>query len=174
MTLELATVTETVEVQGQAGPTEHGERTITDSVTELPVNYRGGSTSPLAAIVALPGVQQDASGNISVGGGTTTQATDYSLDGVSNQAIRTNGAFANMYPSSEMLSEFKVSSVNNSAEFRSVGDVLIATKSGANRVHGSGFEYLQNRALDATTWTGVRAPCCSKTPFPLSPCGRGI
>ena len=75
----------------------------------------------------------------------TTQSTDYSVDGISNQAIVTNGAFTNMYPSSEMLSEFKVSSVNNNAEFGSVGDVLITTKSGGNQVHGSGFEYLQNR-----------------------------
>lgn len=155
--LELAALTETVEVQAQSAQLNTENATIADSkdfrlVTELPVNYRGGSTSPLAAIVALPGVQQDASGNISVGGTATTQAADYSLDGVSNQAIRSNGAFANMYPSSEMLSEFKVSSVNNSAEFGSVGDVLITTKSGANRLHGSAFEYLQNRALDATTY----------------------
>jgi hypothetical protein len=157
LTLEIAAVTETVEVQAQAAQLNTENATLSDTkdfrlVTELPVNYRGGSTSPLAAIVALPGVQQDASGNISVGGGVTTQGTDYNLDGVSNQAIRNNGAFANMYPSSEMLSEFKVSAVSNSAEFGSVGDVLITTKSGANRVHGSAFDYLQNRALDATTY----------------------
>ena len=157
LSMDVAAVTATVDVQAQVAQINTENATIEDTkdfrlVTELPVNYRGGSTSPLAAIVALPGVQQDASGNISVGGGATTQSTDYSLDGISNQAIRTNGAFANMYPSSEMLSEFKVSSVNNNAEFGSVGDVLITTKSGANQVHGSGYDYLQNRALDATTY----------------------
>ena len=57
-----------------------------------------------------------------------------------------------MYPSSEMLSEFKVSAINNNAELASSGDVTVTTKSGGNAVHGSAFEYLQNRALDATTY----------------------
>ncbi len=57
-----------------------------------------------------------------------------------------------MYPSSEMLSEFKVSAINNNAELASSGDVTVTTKSGGNAIHGSAFEYLQNRALDATTY----------------------
>ena len=39
-------------------------------VTQLPVNYRGSTTSPLAAIDTVVGVQQDNNGNISIGGGT--------------------------------------------------------------------------------------------------------
>ena len=38
-------------------------------VVQLPMNYRGGSDSPLQALVAVPGVQQDSNGNISIGGG---------------------------------------------------------------------------------------------------------
>ena len=72
--MEVAAVTATVEVQAQVAQINTENATIEDSkdsrqITELPVNYRGATTSPLAAIVALPGVQQDASGNISVGGG---------------------------------------------------------------------------------------------------------
>ena len=38
-----------------------------------------------------------------------------------------------MYPSSEMLSEFKVSAINNNAELASSGDVTVTTKSGGER-----------------------------------------
>ena len=65
---------------------------------------------------------------------------------------RQNGALANMNPSSELISEFKVTQFNNNAEFSQLADVTIITKSGSNRLRGSLFEYLQNSALDATTW----------------------
>ena len=54
---------------------------------------------------------------------------DFTLDGISTINVRNNGANANMYPSSELLSQFRVSSVNNNAEFAQVGDVTVTTKS---------------------------------------------
>ncbi|WP_051978342.1 hypothetical protein [Edaphobacter aggregans] len=66
--------------------------------------------------------------------------------------IRQNGALNNMNPSSELISELKVTQFNNNAEFSQMADVTIITKSGKKDFHGSAFEYLQNSALDATTW----------------------
>jgi hypothetical protein len=57
-----------------------------------------------------------------------------------------------MNPSSELISEFKVSQFNNNAEFAQLGDITISTKSGGEHFHGSAFEYLQNSLLDATTF----------------------
>src|SRR5260370_33551382 len=114
------------------------------------MNYRGGNDSPLAALVAVPGVQQDSSGNLSIGGGTSAQI-QYSVDGTSTVNIRQNGALNNMNPSSELISELKVTQFNNNAEFSQMADVTIITKSGTNSFHGSAFEYMQNNALDATT-----------------------
>ena len=120
-------------------------------VTQLPANYRGASTSPLAAIVASPNVQQDQHGNIALTGSQPYQV-DYSADGVSSVNIAVNAPASNMFPSTEMLSEFKVSAINNNAEFATTGDVTVTTRSGGNAIHGSAFEYLQNAALDATTY----------------------
>ena len=63
--------------------------------------------------------------------------------------IRQNGALGNMNPSSELISEFKVTQFNNNAEFSQLGDVTISTKSGTENFHGSAFEYFQNSAMDA-------------------------
>jgi len=154
--LALATVQQTIEVQATAAAINTENATISSTmnnqqVTELPANYRGGSTSPLGAIVALPNVQQDSTGAIALTGSLPFM-TDYSVDGTSAVNVGTNSAARNMYPSSEMLSEFKVSAINNNAEMVSSGDVTVTTKSGGNALHGSAFEYLQNRALDATTY----------------------
>jgi carboxypeptidase family protein len=120
-------------------------------VTQLPVNYRGATTSPLAAIATVPSVQQDNDGKVSIGGALPSQV-GYSVDGVSTSNNRQNGALQNLYPSSEILGEFKVTAFNNNAEFAQIGDVTVTTKGGGNQFHGSLFEYHQNSALDATVY----------------------
>jgi Carboxypeptidase regulatory-like domain len=163
VSLKLATSSQTVEVSSQAAPlinTENG--TIGDSkdfaqISGLPVNYRGATTSPLAMLTTVPGAQQDANGNVSVGGGLPSQV-QYSVDGSSTVNIRQNGALGNMNPSSELISEFKVTQFNNNAEFSQLGDVTISTKSGGDQFHGSAFEYLQNDAFDARVWNSSDKP----------------
>ncbi len=156
VTLGVAGVEQTVEVMGDVAAINTENATIASTmsdqqVLQLPVNYRGATTSPLGAIVAAPGVQQDDSGAISLAGQLPSM-TDFSVDGTSTKNVRLNGPNANMYPSSEMLGEFRVSGINNNAEFASAGDVTVTSKGGANAVHGSLFEYLQNAALDAKAY----------------------
>jgi len=161
--LKLATNTQTIEVRVDSGPvinTENG--TIEDTkdfqqITSLPVNYRGTTTSPLAMLATVPGAQQDANGNVSVGGGLPSQV-QYSVDGSSTVNVRQNGALGNMNPSSELISEFKVTQFNNNAEFAQLGDVTISTKSGTEQFHGSLFEYAQNDAFDAEVWNSGDKP----------------
>jgi hypothetical protein len=161
--LKLESSMQTIEVNGEGGPvinTEDG--TIGDTkdfkeITGLPVNYRGATTSPLAMLSTVPGAQQDANGNVSVGGGLPSQV-QYSVDGSSTVNIRQNGALGNMNPSSELISEFKVTQFNNNAEFAQIGDVTISTKSGSDQFHGSAFEYLQNDAFDAEVWNSGDKP----------------
>lgn len=160
--LKLASATEIIEV-GAAAPTINTEdATLVDTkefveASQLPVNYRGASTSSLAMLATVPGTQQDANGNVAVGGGLPSQV-QYSVDGSSTVNIRQNGALGNMNPSSELISELKVSQFNNNAEFAQLGDITIATKSGGEHFHGSAFEYLQNSAFDATTYGFTSKP----------------
>jgi len=154
--LSIASASESIEVTGAAALMNTENATLADTkkftqVVQLPMNYRGGSDSPLSALVAVPGVQQDGGGNMSIGGGTPSQI-QFSVDGTSTVNIRQNGALTNMNPSSELISELKVTQFNNNAEFSQLADVTIITKSGSNNFHGSMFEYLQNSALDATTY----------------------
>jgi hypothetical protein len=156
VSLKVASASETIEVGDRAPMINTESATLADTkdfvqVSQLPVNYRGATTSSMAVLTTVPGTQQDANGNVSVGGGLPSQV-QYSVDGASTVNIRQNGALANMNPSSELISEFKVSQFNNNAEFAQLGDITIATKSGGEHFHGSAFEYMQNSVLDATTF----------------------
>jgi len=131
--------------------TENG--VISDSIdnrqiTELPLNNRATTTSPLGALAVSPNVQQDSSGNIALGGASSAMV-NFSVDGISTANVRQNGALQDAYPSQEGISAVRVTSFNNSAEFSQVGDVTFTTKSGTSQYHGSLFEYLQNDAFDA-------------------------
>ena len=156
ISLKVAAASEIIEVGDTAPMINTESATLADTkdflqVSQLPVNYRGATTSSMAVLATVPGTQQDANGNMSVGGGLPSQV-QYSVDGASTLNIRQNGALANMNPSSELISEFKVSQFNNNAEFSQLGDVTIATKSGGEHFHGSLFEYMQNSVLDATPY----------------------
>jgi hypothetical protein len=127
--------------------------TLSDSkdnndITQLPINSRSVSSSPLAALAVSASVTKDTQGNIAVGGATSAQ-TGFSVDGISTSNVRSNGALQDAYPSMEDIAEMKVTAFNNNAEFAQIGDVTFVTKSGTNQLHGSGFEYFQDSGLDA-------------------------
>jgi hypothetical protein len=125
----------------------------------LPVNFRSGATnSVFGALSYAPNVQTDAGGgNISVGGGMpfTANAT---VDGVSNINVRSNGILTEMFPSADAISEIKISSINNNAEFAQAGDITVVTKGGANQLHGTAYWYHQNGAFDARDFFATRTP----------------
>src|SRR6202451_2475602 len=153
LTFAVGSQSQTVKVSAVAEQINTENGTIAGSLenlqlTQLPLNSRAVSTSPLAALQLSPEVQYDAQGNISVGGATSAMV-GYSVDGISTANVRQNGALQDAYPSSEGIEELKVTAFNNNAEFAQVGDVTFTTKSGTNQFHGSLFEYLQNDAFDA-------------------------
>ena len=128
-----------------------GDEKSNVQLTQLPLNNRASTTSPLGALSLSPNVQQDSQGNISVGGASSSMV-NFSVDGISTANVRSNGALQDAYPSQEGIASMKVTAFNNSAEFSQVGDVTFVTKSGGNNYHGSLFEYLQNDALDASPY----------------------
>jgi hypothetical protein len=158
LTVELAVAQQstTVEVSSAADQINTEDATLGDlksneEITQLPLNNRATTTSPLGSLALSSNVQQDSQGNISLGGASSSMVS-YSVDGISTANVRSNGALQDAYPSQEGLSGVKVSASNNNAEFSQAGDVTFTTKSGTNAYHGSLFEYLQNNALDATPY----------------------
>jgi hypothetical protein len=152
--LSAGSVSTQVEVQAGASLTSD-VATVSHSLSSadintLALNFRAtDTTSPLYVAALTPGVQTDTSGNISVAGGFA-YSTSYSIDGVSTVNARNNGPSANLFPSVEAISEFKVNSANNDAEFGQPSDITVTTKAGTDKFHGGAYEFFQNRVFNAT------------------------
>jgi Carboxypeptidase regulatory-like domain/TonB dependent receptor len=143
------------------------------SVEELPVN--GRNVFNLSALVpgvvpggttsgdALTGKNIFAAGNYQIGGGLANQSATY-YDGVpANSAL---GNLVNMAPSPDAVSEFRVQTNSNSAEYGrySGGVINISSKSGTNEFHGGAYEYFRNTDLNANLFFS-NATGQGKAPF---------
>lgn len=154
--LRLPTVQGSVTVTAPGAGINTEDGTIADSksfaqINALPLNFRATGTNPTVAIFTAPGAQGTGGNNTSLGGGLPT-LVEYSIDGISTVNVVGNGPLGGIYPSPEMLAEFKVTSAQAPAEFGQMGDVSVITKGGTNEFHGSLFWYHQNAALDAKTY----------------------
>ena len=153
VSMAVASQATTIDVTSGGEQINTENATLSNSVantqmTELPLNNRAITTSPLGALGLSANVQTDSSGNIALSGASSSMV-NFSVDGISTANVRQNGALQDAYPSQEGITAVKVTAFNNSAEFSQVGDVTFTTKNGTNNYHGSVFEYLQNQALDA-------------------------
>jgi len=165
-TLSVATQAETVSVTAEAAPVINTEvSNIAETKTGqellmLPIAVTArstGSTSALTTLTVQPGVQTDASGNISVVG-TKPAMLSTSVDGITSIAPRSSATMAELFPSNDTIAEIRVSEVNNTAEFGGVSDITTISKSGTNNYHGGLFENLQNTVLNARNPFSVTRP----------------
>lgn len=156
-TMTVATQAETVSVTAEAAPVVSTEvsnifETKTgQELVDLPIAVTArstGSTSALTTLTSQPGVQTDASGNISVVG-TKPAMLSTSVDGITSMAPRSSATMAELFPSNNTIAEIRVSEVNNTAEFGGISDITTISKSGSNSYHGGMFENLQNTVLNA-------------------------
>ena len=152
--LEVGAVTEVIEVEAsapllQTSETSAGTVIENRQIVDLPLN--GRDYLQLAVISA--GTVQSRSQGISIGGQRGTEI-NFMIDGVdnNNQSIASQGnQKETVKPSIDALAEFKVITNGFSAEYgkSSSGIVSLAIKSGTNELHGTGFYFMRDEALDA-------------------------
>jgi hypothetical protein len=84
--------------------------------------------------------------------GMRENANDWRLDGVDDNELTADGV--GFLPQIDAIQEFSVLTFNYSAQYgsRAGSTVLVSTKSGTNKFHGSAFEFLRNDALDARNY----------------------
>src|SRR5467141_90315 len=188
ISLPVGAQTETVEVTSevpllQPETASLGQVVEQRTVTELPLNGR----NPLALVGLVPGVVPQgtpsagnssggnpvganpfALGDFQVGGGQAGQS-QILIDGVP-----TNGAYLNVVtviPTQDAIEEFKVQTNNLGPEYgRFAGGVInLSTKSGTNSFHGSAYEFIRNKVLNANDFFanrgGVKRPPFTQNQF---------
>src|SRR6266699_2337351 len=168
--LELGEVSAVVEVEAGADlvKTESSELSATFSgrvVNELPVNTLGGDVKEFA--VFAPGTTTQQGGVLGSGGsigGTRPRFNGFSIDGVDDNKIDTNGPTQPVIQ--ESVAEFTLLTNQFTAEngHSAGGQFNIVTKSGTNNWHGAGWGYNRNRDLNAATNQEIAAAFSAATP----------
>ena len=129
-------------------------------LNDLPValaSRAGGSTSALTTLTTQPGVEIDASGQLSVAGSKPSQLS-VSIDGISSVSPRSSAAITELFPSFDGIAEIRVSEINNAAEFGGISDITTISKSGSNVFHGGVYENNQNTDYDARNTFSATVP----------------
>ncbi|MDR1990663.1 MAG: TonB-dependent receptor [Acidobacteriaceae bacterium] len=164
VTLEVAGVEATVEVVSPAVLVRNsaaiGAVIENREIGQLPINGRNWGT----LMTLVPGAVDTGAGNGSsvrfVGHGGDDN--NFRIDGVDATSVRNQSqSKSRLLLSTDAISEFRVTSSLYSAESggSSGGQIEIATKSGSNTLHGSGFEYFRNSRLDARSpFDGATVP----------------
>lgn len=136
----------------EATSSEMGALVDQRRVVDLPINGRNA----LSLLSLVPGAKQFQTSNLqgfienraSVNG-ARPENSNWLLDGGDNTAPLRN--YGNDVPNPDAIQEFRVITNNYDAEYgRSSGAVVnVITRSGGNQYHGSAFEFLRNRSLNA-------------------------
>src|SRR6267154_5804708 len=161
-TMSLATVSSQVEVSATEVAVETtnpslGQVITSEQVTQLPLNGRDfvqlatltpgvtQETNPNSFFNGGPSSEVSTRGSYSLSvGGSRAQSTYWLLDGNDNNELTAGGI--SILPSIDAMQVFKVLTYNYSAEWgtRAGPTVLVTTKSGSNKFHGSLFEFFRN------------------------------
>jgi len=176
--LKVGAVTEELTVSGDVSLVNTTNPQISSlvsqrTITELPLN--GRDLFQLAALQnGVVNVGSLAKDPIDAGTGAVKMAINggritfnsFLFDGASvNEAENTTpGSAAGGFTGVEAVQEFQLITHNYSAEFGGAGGGIInlVSKPGTNFLHGSGFEFLRNSALDARNFFDQRATFSKK------------
>jgi hypothetical protein len=162
--LQVGQVTQSVQVEGVAPLVDSTSASLgtvvnQQAIVDLPLNLR--RTGALALLVpgtvdttgrSLSSANGNGSGfndNSYSGGGGRSTGNLILIDGMVSRALN-NGGFA-LQPVPEMVQEFKIeNNTYDAASGLASGSTMnLITESGTNGFHGSAWEYLRNRVLDA-------------------------
>ena len=168
--MQLGDVNQVIEVTSQTPilQTEDaslGQVVESRKVLEMPLN--GRNVFSLVALVpgVVPGGQSGTTptgtnpfawGNYQIGGGQSNQSAAF-IDGAPVNAVYSN--LTALVPTQDAIQEFRVQTNNLGPEFGHLagGAINLVTKSGTSQFHGSAYEFLRNRVLNANTFFNNRA-----------------
>jgi len=171
ITLTIGDVGQTVEVTAatpllQTESTQVGASMNTKTMTDVPLggqrNFAYLARLSPGVLPAEPGARDSSNGGFSAGGVRGNGQNNFLLNGVDNNVNTIDFLNQTSYavgPSVEAIGEMSVQTNGVNAEYgRAAGAVVnINLKSGTNQLHGSLFELLQNKDLNANSWTNNQA-----------------
>ena len=172
--LAVGEVNTSVEVQGAGALVDTDSAVVGNVISQREVKdmpIRGREFSQLALL--LPGVRNDGQTGgalitqfataVAVGG-TSSSKNDYTFDGVDNTFNVWNGPAMN--PSIDAIQEFRIDKSQFSAEYgRGGAQLQLVSKGGTNQFHGTAWDYIRNKALNAGNYTSHQQDTLKRNQF---------
>ena len=173
--MQVGASTETVEVSTDAPLLQTESGSLGDEigakqVESMPLNGRNtmnlmdlvpgvvpqGNTQTGVEMNQGTGTGSVAWGNYQIGGGMPTQSSIF-IDGSPTMIMQKNTAA--LVPTADTIQEFQVQTSGVSPEFGRFGGGIVSmtTKSGTNKFHGTAYEYIRNRDVNANTFFNKRS-----------------
>jgi hypothetical protein len=182
-TLQVGQVKQQVEVTEATVPIDTTTAQIASTYTAQMAVDLPQAANPFQGLgvlnLSLLGAGVASTGGVGVGegpsvGGQRPRENNFMIDGVDNNRKDVTGPTVSV--NNEAVAEFSVLQNQFSAEFghSSAGQFNIITKSGTNEIHGSVFEYLQNRDLNAVDQQFARQGILSNPRFDENSLGATI
>jgi hypothetical protein len=170
--LSVGNTAETVTVIGDASLINYDNATLEggiapETLQDFPLTISGAPRSSATVAVFLPGVQTGGGGNAyntRINGGLVTGdeavvdgAT--AMEGFMNQSGMVS-LETDFGMSPDITSEVHVLTSNYDAQYGNTtsGQIIIETKSGGEKFHGAGYEYIRNDDLNSTPYGGTKPP----------------
>jgi hypothetical protein len=159
--LQLASVTQTVDVVAETAGVETSSAEISGTITmeeirSLPILDR----DPLGVLQTQPGVAYNGNSNTVINGLRTSYST-VTLDGINVQDNYIRDNALDYTPNKLLLGQVRqmtlVSSNANAASFGGATETAFSTPSGTNDLHGEAFWYNRNNYFSANDWFNNQA-----------------
>lgn len=184
--LQVGALSEVVEVAATAPLLEQNTSSLgqviqNEKIVDLPLNGRNlmslvsltAGVVPQGSFGLHPAVGNGAHwGNFSANGGIAN-SNEVLIDGA--PATRAQMNAVGYIPPVDSVQEFKVQTNNHSAEFGRTGGAVVnmSIKSGTNQLHGTLYEFLRNKSLDANDFFANRVGR-ERAPFTYNQYGGSV
>jgi len=158
--LEVGPASETLEVNAKTSAVDVQDGAIEDVLDLMELAEFIQDTRTITDLGYFgPGVARRAAGGLGSGfvvGGARADSTNFLLDGFNDHDPRTGNT--EVMPNWDAIEEFRIQSTGEAAEYgRMAGGVMtVVLRSGANRLHGSVFEFARTSELGARNFFDLR------------------
>jgi hypothetical protein len=153
--MEIGAVGTSIEVTGSGVALIETETArISDTKTDVALKSLPLNTRNLTTFLGLtPGViESPGDSSVRRFAGSQQNQSDAAIDGITTSNMQNGTQIGPLTNYIESFQEIRVDMANNSAEFGSVGQVTVISKSGTNTIRGSLFDYY------STPWFRARNP----------------
>jgi hypothetical protein len=155
--LKIGAVTTSVDVQTSAPLLNTTSATLGQVIEDHVIrSVPNSGRNPLSLVQLAPGIVGSTDGVSFISNGVRNNSSEVLMDGGALTSIEQNGGITDVKytPTSDVIEEMKVQTNFFSAEFGNTGGTIInmVSKSGTNQIHGVGYYYRRDAALNANRW----------------------